>query len=80
MLPKFLEKNNWQNPTSQSDTPLLIGHNATGKSLWDLVATTPIHDQLMEHMKYFSEGHKEWTDVYPIVERLGTGTGTSAGL
>lgn len=76
---KYLEENKWQSPSVPTDTPLLKGWNAkSGETLWDVLAANPARGAFMEYMGTFNEGHKAWTDVYPVAERLGKGASTES--
>jgi hypothetical protein len=73
-IPKFLEENKWQSSASIADSPMTkaLG-NKEGTTFWDLLGAHEAAPAFMEYMGCFNDGHKEWTDIYPIVERLGQG-------
>lgn len=74
-IPQYLEDRKWQNPTSHNNTPLAKGFNVEAATFWELLTSSSAHDAFMSYLATFNEGHKEWTDFYPIVERLGVEAG-----
>jgi len=73
-LPSFLQEKAWQNSTSQTDTPLAKGHHrASGAAVWDILLASPQLNAFNTYMSTFNEGHKDWTEFYPVLGRLGDG-------
>lgn len=73
-MPSFLEDKKWKNPTSSTDTPLAKGWNKPdGASLWEIMKGTPLASSFNIYMATFNEGHRNWLDFYPVIERLGDG-------
>ncbi|KAL9083256.1 MAG: hypothetical protein Q9165_008609 [Trypethelium subeluteriae] len=70
-LPDFLKQHGYRNPTHPTTTSIAKAFNRPhGASLWDVLETSPHLQAFNTYMKTFNEGHKNWTEFYPINERL----------
>ncbi|KAJ5384078.1 Winged helix-turn-helix transcription repressor DNA-binding [Penicillium concentricum] len=71
-LPAFLKKNNYQNPTSPTDTAFQIGYE-TDMGFFGHVQQEPITaKQFNNHMSVYAQGRVRWMDpgFYPVQEQL----------
>ncbi|KAJ5835419.1 Winged helix-turn-helix transcription repressor DNA-binding [Penicillium robsamsonii] len=71
-LPAFLKKNNYQNPTSPTDTAFQMGYE-TDMGFFGHVQQEPITaKQFNEHMSVYAQGRARWMDhgFYPVQEKL----------
>ncbi|KAJ9634421.1 hypothetical protein H2204_006246 [Knufia peltigerae] len=74
-LPSYLEENGWRNPESATITALSKAHVRDGspKSLFQIMKAAPsrVLEAFNVYMTNFNDGHKSWTEFYPVMERLG---------
>ncbi|KAJ5960860.1 Winged helix-turn-helix transcription repressor DNA-binding [Penicillium vulpinum] len=71
-LPAFLKKNNYQNPTSPTDTAFQMGYE-TDMGFFGHVQQEPITaKQFNNHMSVYAQGRFRWMDpgFYPVQEQL----------
>ncbi|KAJ5513696.1 Winged helix-turn-helix transcription repressor DNA-binding [Penicillium fimorum] len=71
-LPAFLKKNNYQNPTSPTDTAFQMGYE-TDVGFFGHVQQEPITaKQFNNHMSVYAQGRVRWMDpgFYPVQEQL----------
>ncbi|KAJ5843574.1 uncharacterized protein N7525_001315 [Penicillium rubens] len=72
VLPAFLKKNNYQNPTSPTDTAFQMGYE-TDMGFFGHVQQEPLTaKQFNNHMSVYAQGRVRWMDpgFYPIQEQL----------
>ncbi|KAL4931010.1 S-adenosyl-L-methionine-dependent methyltransferase [Aspergillus undulatus] len=75
-LPEFLEKTNYQNPTSATDTAFQLGYN-TKMGFFGHVQQEPVTARRFNnHMGVYAQGRKRWMDpgFYLVQEQLIEGT------
>ncbi|KAL4804193.1 S-adenosyl-L-methionine-dependent methyltransferase [Aspergillus unguis] len=75
-LPAFLEKTNYRNPTSASDTAFSLGYNSE-LNFFQHVQKEPITaTRFNNHMGVYAQGRARWMDpgFYPVQEQLIDGT------
>ncbi|CAG7953768.1 unnamed protein product [Penicillium nalgiovense] len=71
-LPAFLKKNNYQNPTSPTDTAFQMGYE-TDMGFFGHVQQEPLTaKQFNNHMSVYAQGRVRWMDpgFYPVQEQL----------
>ncbi|CAI7655469.1 unnamed protein product [Penicillium glandicola] len=71
-IPAFLKKNNYQNPTSSTDTAFHMGH-ATDLGFFEHLQQDPLMArQFNNHMSVYAEGQVRWMEpgFYPVQEQL----------
>ncbi|KAL2782642.1 S-adenosyl-L-methionine-dependent methyltransferase [Aspergillus keveii] len=71
-LPEFLEKTNYQNPTSATDTAFQLGYK-TDMGFFGHVQQEPITaTRFNNHMGVYAQGRVRWMDpgFYPVYEQL----------
>ncbi|CAI7612634.1 unnamed protein product [Penicillium viridicatum] len=71
-LPAFLKKNNYQNPTSPTDTAFQMGYG-TDMGFFGHVQQEPLTaKQFNNHMSVYAQGRVRWMDpgFYPVQEQL----------
>ena len=49
-----------------------------GAPLWEIIMATPHERPMNVYMSNFNEGHRVWSDLYPVEDRLGKGADTDA--
>jgi len=77
LVPKFLKENKYQNPTSGTMTPFAEAYGfKDGATLWEILGTTSHMPAMGLWMSSFNDGHKNFLDIYPIMERLAPGAST----
>ncbi|KAL3489187.1 S-adenosyl-L-methionine-dependent methyltransferase [Aspergillus germanicus] len=75
-LPEFLEKTNYRNPTSATDTAFQLGYK-TDMGFFGHVQQEPITaTRFNNHMGVYAQGRVRWMDpgFYPVYEQLIVGT------
>ncbi len=73
-IPSFLQENKWQNPTNPTDTPIVKAYNRLdGAHVWEILSLSPHLHAFNTYMATFNEGHRDWTEFYPVLKRLGEG-------
>jgi hypothetical protein len=77
LVPQFLKDHKYANPTSGTDTPFAKAYGfPNGATLWEILATTPHMGVMGQYMQSFNDGHKNFVDIYPAMERLAPGAST----
>jgi demethylsterigmatocystin 6-O-methyltransferase len=70
-VPNFLKDLNYTNPTSGTDTPFARAYGfPNGATLWEILGTTSHMPVMGLWMSSFNDGHKNFLDIYPVMERL----------
>ena len=69
-LPQHLKDLNYKNPHDNTDTSLAKANNVTGLTPFEIFFASPHLTAFGLYMGTFALGHKEWTDLYPVQERL----------
>ncbi|KAI2725959.1 hypothetical protein CBS147332_2846 [Penicillium roqueforti] len=71
-LPTFLKKNNYQNPTSPTDTAFQMGYETDIGFFGHLQQEPLTAKQFNNHMSVYGQGRVRWMDpgFYPVQERL----------
>ena len=78
-LPGHLSDLNYQNPVDKLNTTLAKANGISNKSVVEIIYNSPHLQAFGTYMRTFSLGRMEWTDLYPIKERLIEGFDDSHG-
>ncbi|PQE07105.1 O-methyltransferase family 2 protein [Rutstroemia sp. NJR-2017a BVV2] len=74
VIPEYLREKKHQNPTSGTDTPFSKAYGfKDGATLWEILGTTSHIPVMGLWMESFNDGHKNFLDIYPVMERLAPG-------
>ncbi|KAM0304946.1 hypothetical protein ACHAO8_011337 [Botrytis cinerea] len=77
LIPQYLKEKNYQNPTSGTDTPFSKAYGfKDGATLWEILGTTDHMPVMGLWMESFNDGHKNFLDIYPAMERLASEAST----
>ncbi|KAF7950188.1 hypothetical protein EAE96_007479 [Botrytis aclada] len=79
LLPQFLKDKKYQNPTSSTDTPFARAYGfKEGATIWQILETTGHMPIIGLWMQSFNDGHKNFLDIYPAMDRLAAGASTDS--
>ena len=69
-LPEELKARGYRTLQSGHDTVFNKAYGAPGKTIWEILSSTPFVDDWAMFMASFAIGHQDWLDFYPVEERL----------
>ena len=75
-LPEYLAKTGYKNPHSSVDGPFQYGHKSPLQLFEWLKAHPNVQNTFNNHMAGYRSGRQNWSDFYPVDERLGKGMNT----
>ncbi|TGO37663.1 hypothetical protein BHYA_0092g00460 [Botrytis hyacinthi] len=79
LIPQFLKDKKYQNPTSDTDTPFARAYDfKDGATIWEILGTTEHMPAMGLWMQSFNDGHKNFLDIYPAMDRLAAGASTDS--
>ncbi|KAF5870622.1 putative o-methyltransferase protein [Botrytis fragariae] len=74
LIPQFLKDKQYPNPTSSTDTPFAKAYGfKDGATIWQILETTDHMPVIGLLMQSFNDGHKNFLDMYPAMDRLAAG-------
>ncbi|KAF7889318.1 uncharacterized protein EAF01_010811 [Botrytis porri] len=79
LIPQFLNDEKYQNSTSSTDTPFAKAYGfKDGATIWQILETTDHMPVMGLWMQSFNDGHKNFLDIYPAMDRLAIGASTDS--
>lgn len=69
-MPEHLKALGYQNPKDPTNTALSRALGITGKVPTEIIFDGPHLNAFALYMGTFTQGHKEWTELYPVQERM----------
>ncbi|TGO50760.1 hypothetical protein BOTNAR_0380g00020 [Botryotinia narcissicola] len=79
LIPQFLKYKKYQNPTSDTDTPFARAYGfIDGATIWQILESTGYMPLVELWMQSSNDGHKNFVDIYPAMDRLAAGASTGS--